>query len=112
MSGEDPDYVNWIRRQPCCCQPCVAQSEAHHSTFGSTQPFDENPSALQRGRGKGQKAHDSWCMPLCLRHHGQIHGLSGFFRDFDAAMLREWQTERVREHRAMYQANVLDADLF
>jgi hypothetical protein len=106
---EDPDYLNWIRRQPCCvCECTTERREAHHSTFGPTSAYEEMPSALLRGRGKGQRAHDSWSMPLCAKHHRQLHQLCGHFAGWHKEQLRDWQTAQVHEHRKRY----LDNDIF
>jgi len=55
---EDPDYLRFIRRQPCVL--CGAAPEAHH--------------VVPRGGGKtGARVSDYRCVPLCGRHHRACH---------------------------------------
>jgi hypothetical protein len=108
MSGESPDYVAWVRQQPCALQPCVAPSECHHSTSGSTLGEDEAPSGKRLGgrRGKGERAHDDQSFPLCARHHRQFHDHKGPFAGWSKAERRAWQDEQVRLHRDRYHAHL------
>lgn len=75
MANEDPDYLEWIRRQPCCVPGCGKAAEAHHP---------------RHAVGLAQRAHDHRAIPLCPEHHGAgIHRLtSGFFKG--------WSREQVR----------------
>jgi hypothetical protein len=59
MAGEDAEYSEFIRSQPCCYPGCKKgpRSEQHH----------------QSGAGMGLRAHDHCSMPLCQEHHH--HGL-------------------------------------
>src|SRR5438876_7146610 len=49
----DPDYIRFVRGQPCCVCERTWGIEASH-----TGP-----------RGLGQKASDQSCIPLCWKHH-------------------------------------------
>src|SRR5882724_5346694 len=49
----DPDYLRFVRQQPCCVCERTWGIEAAHT--GS--------------RGLGQKASDHSCIPLCWKHH-------------------------------------------
>jgi hypothetical protein len=71
----------------------------HHNTSGETEP---HAKSLGGRRGKGQRASDTEGMPMCARHHRQLHDLTGFFGDFDKYKLREWQDRQVRELRNVY----------
>lgn len=85
----DPDYLRWLRSQPCCvCQhlgePQRTRTEAHHVT-------------KTRGAGGG----DDGAAPFCVRHHKLWHLLGrksfaarvGFDPTTVAARLwREWKT--------------------
>lgn len=68
---EDPDYRDLISKEPCCCChplyykkprafPRYAQGGiAHH--YGRT------------GKGMGQKCDDREVLPICLKHHNEVH---------------------------------------
>lgn len=95
MAGEDRRYLAWIRTQPCCsCSPgyvdglgvCGGPVEAHHKT----------------GAGMGLRAHDHETMPLCAKHHKQLHEFTGMF-EHDSRMSRlAWQERRIAEHQKRY----------
>jgi hypothetical protein len=51
--ARDPEYLRFVRRQPCCVCGRSWGIEASH-----TGP-----------RGLGQKASDHSCIPLCWKHH-------------------------------------------
>lgn len=87
---DDPARLSWTRRQLCCAPVlCNDAAEAHHPR--------------QHAAGLASRAPDDTAIPLCRRHHGELHGLSGVFRDWDRARLQAWERERVAEHRAMYE---------
>ena len=83
MAKKDPEYlrrVKWMRCHICHDWPC----DAHHIT----------------GAGMGMKAHDRDTIPLCRKHHSELHSLSGYFKGWSGAKLRNWQVEAVRQTRA------------
>jgi hypothetical protein len=93
MAGEDPEYLKWLRQQPCDVfdGTCMGPIEAHHSTG--------------RKRGIGTKNHDHTCIPLCHKHHvHDFHMHSGHFRDWDREKRAAWQFERSTEYRCRYLA--------
>jgi hypothetical protein len=49
----DPQYIKWVRRQPCLVDHVAAN--AHHTT------------------AKGAGGSDYRCVPLCPRHHNELH---------------------------------------
>lgn len=53
----DPQYLAWIRRQPCLV--CRGIAQPHHTTAG----------------GWGTKGSDYRCVPLCHRHHRELHDI-------------------------------------
>ena len=71
---QDADYLAFIRGQPCCvCQaPAV---DAHHPRIGQIN---------DGGPGMAQKAADKWALPLCRRHHDELHSMSE--REFWASL--------------------------
>lgn len=87
-------YRAFLLRQPCRCDPCISPVVVHHNTFGETE---QHAKSLGGKRGKGQRASDLEGMPLCNKHHRELHDLRGFFGDHDKIALREWQAKQVRE---------------
>lgn len=79
MAGDDLKYASWIRRQPCAMCGRPGPCQVHHRT----------------GSGMGLRAKDRDSMPLCAKCHGELHSLSGRFKDFDRERLREWQKAQV-----------------
>jgi hypothetical protein len=89
MAGEDRAYSKWVKAQPCCKCRRAPPSTQHHVRRPST--------------GLAQRSHDHESIPLC----GQCHlidlaNLSGQFRGWEKAQLREWQREEIARHRASY----------
>jgi hypothetical protein len=92
MAGELRDYISWVHRQECAAQPCAdRQIEANHST---------------RGRGLGQRTHDSKAFPLCGRHHRQFHDerVTGFFAGWTRDEVNRWQDEMSSKYSERYAA--------
>jgi|KBSSwiStaDraftv2_1062776.scaffolds.fasta_scaffold08946_19 uncharacterized sporulation protein YeaH/YhbH (DUF444 family) len=87
-------YRAFLLRQPCRCDPCISPVVIHHNTFGETE---QHAKSVGGKRGKGQRASDLEGMPLCNKHHRELHELRGFFGDYNKADLREWQARQVRE---------------
>lgn len=56
---ENPQYLAFIRRQPCLV--CKRPAEPHHLR------------GLRYGTGTGVKAPDEWAIPLCPEHHRELH---------------------------------------
>lgn len=56
-----PPYLDHVRRQPCCLCGDDAHVEAHHPRFGV---------------GMAEKASDKDAVPLCGRHHRELHTMS------------------------------------
>jgi hypothetical protein len=110
MAG-DPSYLQYLRNRPCACQPCAAATEAHHSTVAPTHAPGARPEGKQLGgkRGRGQRSHDAWAFPLCARHHGQLHRLTGYFAGWSGEELERWQNEQSAAYRAEYDAGVSPA---
>lgn len=102
MAGEDIDYIRFVRKQRCCVVECRSPLliQAHHHTAGTLLPPESDTRSSRRG--KGQRAHDAWAIPLCLKHHAQLHSLSGFFKGYTRLTLGEWQSAQVKALRAAY----------
>lgn len=89
MAGEDPEYSEWIRRQPCCAPGCSSPppSEQHHKT----------------GAGMGLRAHDWDSMPLCSGCHVPgLHALAGAFKGWTREQLAAWQADQADLHFTRY----------
>ena len=54
-----PEYLRWVKTQPCEC--CGMPSDDPHHLIGHGQG------------GMGTKAHDSFTLPLCRKHHTELH---------------------------------------
>lgn len=65
---------------------CFRAAQAHHAGT----------------RGLGQRAPDRTCIPLCARHHRDLHDATGVFLGWSKAQRREWQDERIAEMQALY----------
>ncbi|XHF49439.1 MAG: DUF968 domain-containing protein [Enterobacter roggenkampii] len=53
------DYLAWVKTQPCEC--CQMPSDDPHHLIGWGQG------------GMGTKAHDIFAIPLCRKHHRELH---------------------------------------
>ena len=109
MADEDPQYLEWIRKQPCICCESPAPSHPHHHTRGLQTEcagcgvvHTLTKDGKQGGRGKGTRAHDHDAMPMCFKCHRNLHDLAGRFRGFTKERLREWQDGRVADLQDSY----------
>lgn len=59
LRWESRDYLNWVKTQPCEC--CQQQSDDPHHLIGWGQG------------GMATKAHDIFSIPLCRKHHTELH---------------------------------------
>ncbi len=87
-------YTRWVKTQPCAC--CGKPADDPHHLIGHGQG------------GMGTKAHDLFVLPLCRKHHDELHAdtvafeemygsqLELIFRFIDRALaigvLRKWRT--------------------
>lgn len=100
MAGELPDYTAFIHKRPCCAPGCGrGPVDAHHATSGLLN----QPGEPHRGkRGKGQKVHDYYLIPLCHECHMQFHDAAGQFRKWSKQHRSAWQLEQVTYHRFLW----------
>lgn len=89
MAGEDPEYIRWIKQQPC--NQCGAQrgSDPHHRT----------------GAGLAMRAHDHKAIPLCRYCHNAFHAGSGTFKRLDRQGKRTYQDEAIERCRRVYKSS-------
>ncbi len=89
MAGEDKDYIDWIKQQPC--NQCGKQGscDAHHKT----------------GAGLAMRSHDHLAMPLCRACHTEFHASSGAFKKMEKQARRDYQDEAIERCRRVYNAS-------
>lgn len=104
--ASDEKRLQWVRRQPCAVCGCPGPNHAHHSTNGKAGAG--NPKALGGRRGRGQRADDTEAISLCLKHHKNLHELTGFFSGYTKNELRDWQDTQVRIHAERYEAELAE----
>lgn len=79
--------MGWVKTLPCLLAHvggCEGVVEADHAG----------------DRGVGQKAPDRTCVPLCTRHHWERTNMKGYFKAYDAPMMRDWRHTMIdRVHR-------------
>lgn len=104
MAGELPHYKNWIRLQNCAACLGPGPCEPHHAQSGTTYDPDEPPPAKSAGpkRGRGQRTHDKWLIPLHFSCHGEFTDHRGHFRGWTQEERKRWEHEEVRRYRDMY----------
>lgn len=99
MAGEDPAYVDWIRRQRCLAigmegHRCKGPVQAHHAGSRVGRPVV---------KGGDRRAHDRTAIPICLQAHTELHDASGPFRAMQKAAKRLWQDDRIAETQARWE---------
>lgn len=62
---KDGGYLKFVRQIPCIVTGTLPVEAAHLSTA--------NPKYGHTGRGKSQKAHDRWALPLSPEEHRMQH---------------------------------------
>ncbi len=60
-------YTRWVKTQPCAC--CGMPADDPHHLIGHGQG------------GMGTKAHDLFVLPLCRKHHNELHTDTVAFED-------------------------------
>jgi hypothetical protein len=109
MAGEDPRYTAFLRTQPCARCGVTYGIEVHHPLWAPTYNPDEPkpPKAIEGARkGKGQKCHDCFCLPLCFAtcHIPGIHRGGGHFTGMTVEEREAWEREQIALHRERYAA--------
>lgn len=94
MADEDPAYVAWVRRQPCCAPG------APYGCQGAVEPHHDH-----QGRGLSQRAHDHTCVPLCHGHHRKMEDCAGLFK-WVRDRRRAWHDTEAAAHRARYERGI------
>lgn len=76
----DGRYMDLVRSMPCAVgSECYGPVHAHHA--------GERP-------GLGIKASDYTCIPLCQKHHSDLHSCCGYFQ-MTRQELRLWQDRAI-----------------
>ena len=88
--GDDPKRLAFVRTLPCSLWAqahfevqCWGPVEAHH------------PIGLKWGKGMSTKSPDKYAIPLCARHHGELHARNGDFANCDVSVFQDFHVERV-----------------
>ena len=70
--GAAPLHLAWVRTLRCVARAdgCLSAVQAHHVRTGNT------------GGGMGMKPDDCWTVPLCAKHHYDLHTIG--CRTFEA----------------------------
>jgi hypothetical protein len=94
----DPDYLAYLRERFCVV--CVREQE--HAAYWKrlSQPIPVlSDAAHTEVNGTGSKGADSSCIPLCRKHHRQLHniGMTDFQLKYEIDLEREAEA-----HYAMY----------
>jgi hypothetical protein len=76
MAKEDPDYIIWLAFLPCSVTDCQDRSGPPHHP--------------RQNVGTGLRAHDHRAIPICPRHHEELHGMHGYFEDWHRQRVRDW----------------------
>lgn len=98
MAGELPDYISWIKRQPCAARfhgDCQNGVEAHHARHRTSSTSNRKP-------GLGQKAHDDTAVPLCTLHHRRFHDGGAPFVAMGRQGCGEWMDKVALKMRTLY----------
>lgn len=103
MAGEDARYTAWIRTQPCAACGTTLQVEPHHALSGTTySPEAPRPAKAIPGarKGKSQRSHDHFCIPLCIKDHEPgFHQGHGYFEGWSPRERDDWEMAQVGIHR-------------
>lgn len=96
--AEAQAFVAWVRTRQCRVWWMVHHGEVVCGVW--TECLGVIHAHHAGERGLGQKADDWTCIPLCARHHGEIHDCRGTFAGWGKALRREWSAEQIRATRA------------
>lgn len=62
------------------------------------------PKMRSKRKGRGQKPHDYYTMPLCIKHHiPGVHKRGGPFKEMSKQRLDAWQLEQVTACRCAWE---------
>lgn len=69
------EYLSYIHTLPCII--CGATPVQAHHLLRTPDEIDEEEACFlipkKHGRGMGRKSGDEWAIPLCPRHHAELH---------------------------------------
>lgn len=104
MAGELPHYSNWIRGRNCAACLGPGPCDPHHAHSGTTYDPDLPPPLKSAGpkRGRSQRSHDKWLIPLHFSCHGEFTDHRGRFRDWSPEERDAWEHDEVAKHRRAY----------
>jgi hypothetical protein len=76
-------WLKKVRDEPCLvCRGAFGGSDPHHLTIAG-------------GRGTALRAGDEWAVPLCRKHHNELHAMGNEHRFWQEVMVDpfQWLTE-------------------
>lgn len=83
----DTPYMMAVKAMPCAAASFEMPWQIDHHT-----PCSAVVEADHMGdRGRGQKAKDDTCVPMCSRHHAERGDHTGLFRQATKELLRGWR---------------------
>lgn len=95
----DKEYLAWVRQQPCALKGLAI----FHLRDGRECAGPIEPDHRREGVGAGQKASDRDAWPCCRRHHEDRHALTGVFKGWTKAEVRDFVGRRIAEANALYE---------
>jgi hypothetical protein len=97
--NEDPDYLAWLRLQPCRapglpthwgsghrCDPHHARHDEHGNSLGANIKDDRRACSLDR------------------QHHRDVEQRTGPFKGWTRARAQAWENQQIAAQRGQYEA--------
>lgn len=72
----DREYLKLLDDEPCCC--CYQWVTVDNRAVPRYPAGGIHHHYGKRGKGVGQKCDDRECVPICLKHHNEIHAKGPF----------------------------------
>jgi hypothetical protein len=66
----------------------------------------DHAGGLRAGSGKGQKADDTTCIPLCRKHHRERQEFGGYFKGWDKERMHAWCDAAIDATQLAYDKHV------
>jgi hypothetical protein len=87
--SKNEKHLKSIRQLPCVIPFCGAiYCEAHHLLI-----------TPDRERGMGMKSGDNWAIPLCAKHHRQLHANGDEIEFFDIHGVDHHRMQKLAQYR-------------
>lgn len=96
----DRDYMNFIRWCDCILKDVKDASSCHRKM--EADHAGERGGGINATAGKGEKAPDRTCIPMCKTHHGERTDYHGYFKGWDGDRMRAWCDEKIHFYQTLY----------